>query len=714
MRERDNDHAGELPSPAAPGLGSASEAAPTHRPRLAAVLAAQDALGLQELYRFWSASNGAALPRDLDADGTRALLRTWMQDPPILEARMANLGKRLRGVLQAHLEARDYQLSVSELASRKEFQHLSSYELEAALAMLQRHGLLAEWADRRFKSYGERAHAVPLELGDALLRQARVRRRGVFDVLTLRGWLDRQYDDPSRKQRLSPTRLRELYKLYSGETACVLRVERLDGEPRRLLERAILEFGGLLPRTLYERAGLAEGPWRAQCWREQLEGSLVGTVVNLDLARFGIQQQGEALVVFNEVTLSWLKRVAVPSDPDHPHFGVSLGVDLASNLSRFVGFIVEHNVRFTMRGEIFKTTEKKIQQELIKSGGRELSPDEILSYLLSTCRDLGLIESTGERTFALAAPGRAWEQNDLQRKLEVLLERAVEEKGLAGDPFHQVRLRRIFLRLLRRLEPEVWYDLMYLPFLARNTYLASLDELASDDYYGARAHSARASASLAASVDDTQRLAWNLARWVRQRLHILGLVDLGYDAAGRPVALQLTKVGARVLGEKAGGLVDGSPLGSLIVTPDFEIVLFKTGDDAALTHELDRFCARSAMGETLRFQVTEKSVLRALSEGVHLSRILGTLQAHSRVPVPQNVVFSIRDWAARGGVMHLNSQLVLSSVRPDALARVLHDPAARNLVRAALDAQHLQLKARATPKRTMALLRDLGFLVELE
>jgi hypothetical protein len=219
---------------------------------------------------------------------------------------------------------------------------------------------------------------------------------------------------------------------------------------------------------------------------------------------------------------------------------------------------------------------------------------------------------------------------------------------------------------------------------------------------------------LAGSVDDTQRLAWNLARWVRQRLHILGLVDLGYDAAGRPVALQLTKVGARVLGEKAGGLVDGSPLGSLIVTPDFEIVLFKTGDDAALTHELDRFCARSAMGETLRFQITEKSVLRALSEGVHLSRILGTLQAHSRVPVPQNVVFSIRDWAARGGVMHLNSQLVLSSARPDALARVLHDPAARNLVRAALDAQHLQLKARATPKRTMALLRDLGFLVELE
>jgi hypothetical protein len=632
-----------------------------------------------------------------------------MQDPPILEARMANLGKRLRGVLQAHLEARDYQLSVSELASRREFQHLSPYELEAALAMLQRHGLLAEWADRRFKSYGERAHAVPLELGDALLRQARVRRRGVFDVLTLRGWLDRQYDDPSRKQRLSPTRLRELYKLYSGETACVLRVERLDAEPRRLLERAILEFGGLLPRTLYERAGLAEGPWRAQCWREQLEGSLVGTVVNLDLARFGIQQQGEALVVFNEVTLSWLKRVAVPSDPDHPHFGVSLGVDLASNLSRFVGFIVEHNVRFTMRGEIFKTTEKKIQQELIKSGGRELSPDEILSYLLSTCRDLGLIESTGERTFALAAPGRAWEQNDLQRKLEVLLERAVEEKGLAGDPFHQVRLRRIFLRLLRRLEPEVWYDLMYLPFLARNQYLASLDQLAVDEYFAARARGGKC-----APMEDPQRLAWNLARWVRQRLHLFGVVDLGYDRAGRPVAVRLTRVGAKLL-----GIVDGLPpaerlLGSLIVTPDFEVVLFPTGDDAELIHELDRFCAREKHGETLHFKVTDRSIQRALAEGMLLGRIHDVLRSHSRTPVPQNVLYSIRDWAWRAGLMLLDPSLVLRCEDAETLRRFQQDPGVKALVREAIDEKRVQLKARYAPRRTATLLREFGFLVELE
>jgi len=36
-------------------------------------------------------------------------------------------------------------------------------------------------------------------------------------------------------------------------------------------------------------------------------------------------------------------------------------------------------------------------------------------------------------------------------------------------------------------------------------------------------------------MDDIQRLAWHLVTWVKQRLYLLGLVDLGYDKSGRPV-----------------------------------------------------------------------------------------------------------------------------------------------------------------------------------
>ena len=83
-------------------------------------------------------------------------------------------------------------------------------------------------------------------------------------------------------------------------------------------------------------------------------------------------------------------------------------------------------------------------------------------------------------------------------------------------------------------------------------------------------------------------------------------------------------------------------IGSLIVTPDFEIVLFPTGDDAELVHELDRFAVRERQGETLHFRLNEKSVQRALSEGMYLSRILATLRGQSRTPVPQNVLSLLR------------------------------------------------------------------------
>ena len=100
----------------------------------------------------------------------------------------------------------------------------------------------------------------------------------------------------------------------------------------------------------------------------------------------------------------------------------------------------------------------------------------MLAFIYSFCRDEALIESTGERTFALTAAGREWENLDLESKLSRLVEYACEEKKLGGEFFHQARMRRIYLRLFKRVEPTVWYDLMYVPFLARNTYLSSLDD----------------------------------------------------------------------------------------------------------------------------------------------------------------------------------------------------------------------------------------------
>ena len=660
---------------------------------------------LGELYRFWAGSTSGKRPAD---DVLRKKVREWMSDPEVVDARLSKLGRRLATIMDAILGAPRYELAMSQIVANKQLAYLSNYDLEASLAVLCRQGLIAPSTSKEMQRYGQEGYAVPVDLGDAILRKRRANRRGVFDVFALRGHLDRLYTDPARSSRTPPSRVRELYKMYSNEAASVARIERLPEGLRELVGKAILQFGGILPKGLFERMDTELPHWNGRRWGKILEESLIGTVERLDLTRYGIQHNDETLLVFNEVALAWLKRVAVPGDPDRPHDEAGLGVDLVSNISRFIAYIMENNVRFTVRGEIFKTTEKRILQELIPNPGRELERSEVLDFIYRFCRHEGFIETTGKRTFALTTRGREWEPKSLEEKQRALRDYALEEREVGGEYFHQARMRRIYLRLLKRVEPDVWYDLMYLPFLTRNTYLSNADDLAVEDYFTARAGDGGTSTPM----EDLQRLAWNLVGWVRKRLYLLGIVDLGYDTSGRPVAVRLTRIGAKLLGMTDPGAEDGPVLGNLVVTPDFEVVMFPTGDDAELIHDLDRFCTREKVGHLIHFRITEKAVQRALAEGMFQSRILATLERNSRTPVPQNVIYSIRDWSRAAGLMVMDKSRVLRCENADVMKRFIQDPGTRPYIAKQVDESSVQLKKNHTPKRLRSLLRDLEYLVE--
>ena len=549
---------------------------------------------------------------------------------------------------------------------------------------------------------------LPAELADALLLQEIAEQsRGSGVTLTLKGHLDLRYAGPETERPMSPSRLREMFKMYANEPAAVARVERLPEGLRDLVGKTVLEFGGLLPRRFFERMETELPHWNQRRWAKILEESLVGTTARMDLDRYGIQHDDDTLVVFNEVTLAWFKRVAVPSDPDAPHDEAALGVDLVANISRFLAYIIDHAVRFTVKGEIFKTTEKRILTELIPNPGRELERAEVLQFIFRFARAAGLIEVTGERTFKLTAAGRDWESQDLDAKLDGLFEHITFELDEAHESVHHPAMRRILATLMKRLEVGVWYDVMYLPFLARNAYLSQLDELAVDEMVSARG------AAGAGAAEDLQRLAWNLVGWVRKRLYLLGLVDLGYDDKGHPVAMRLTRTGARVLGidtpeEETFGL------GKLVVTPDFEVVLFSAGDDAVLTHDLDRFADRTKDGTLRQFRISEKSVHRGLVEGMTLAKMRDVLTLNARTPVPRNVLQSIRDWASKAGLLLLGHDHVIHAQNPDTLARFARDAGVRPFVKGKVGDSGLQLKTRTSLARYRTLFRDLGYLIELE
>lgn len=657
---------------------------------------------IEELYRFWAGKRGPQFPATEAA--ARESVLEWMADLEVVEARVADLGRRMGVIFERVLAADQSRISVSELSGAKELNYLSAYDLEAALTSLIRHGMLFASGPK-----SNRVYSVPEDIALSVTNQRLSRRRGIFDAVTLKGHLDRMYENPGRKGRTSAAQGRMLYKVYAKESAAVARVDRLPDGLRGLVEKSILQFGGVLPRKLFERMDTDLPHWNRRRWAKILEESLIGTVERLDLTRYGIAHNDEALVVFTEVTLAWLKRVAVPSDPDKPAEEVSLGVDLASNISKFLSFLMENDVRFTVKGEIFKTTEKRILGELIPNPGRELERAEVLKFIFAFCRAHRLVEATGKRTFHVTSAGVEWEPLALEEKLKLLLDFSCEERPVAGEYFHQARMRRILLRLMKRVEAGTWYDIMYLPFLSRNTYLASLNELAVEDYF-----SAMQSGTGRDPFVDLQRLAWNLVSWVRTRLFLLGLVDLGYDSSGHPVAMRLTATGARLFGAVTGQENGEGMMGNLIVTPDFEVVLFASGDDGELVHDLDRFCHRVTSGDVMHFRIDAKGVGRALQEGASLAKIVEILERNSRTPVPQNVLYSIRNWALSAGLSFLTRERVLEISDLETRRRLLQDPGVRPFVRRSSKEGAIHMKHEHTTKRLRSILRELNYLVDLK
>ena len=651
---------------------------------------------LAEPFRFWSDAGSDEMPAKVGE--LRSALEGMMCEPERAVERKQALDEHQQAVLEALLLAPrhrvDRSMVLSMLGPASEAEVLGGLE---RAAMLFREG---EGEEVQF--------ALPGELADALLLQEIAEKsRANAVTITLKGHLDEKYAGPEVERPMSPSRLREMFKMYANEPAAVARVERLPEGLRDLVGKTVLEFGGLLPRRFFERMETELPHWNQRRWGKILEESLVGTAARLELERYGIQHEDDTLIVFNEVTLAWFKRVAVPSDPDAPHDEAALGVDLMANISRFLAYIIDHAVRFTVKGEIFKTTEKRILTELIPNPGRELERAEVLQFIFRFSRAAGLIEVTGERTFKLTAAGRDWESQDLDDKLAGLFEHITFELDEAHESVHHPAMRRILATLMKRLEVGVWYDVMYLPFLARNAYLSQLGAHEVEEMIAARG------AAGAGATEDLQRLAWNLVGWVRKRLYLLGLVDLGYDDKGHPVAMRLTRTGARVLGidtpeEETFGI------GRLVVTPDFEVVLFSDGDDAVLTHDLDRFVDRTKDGALRQFRISEKSVHRGLVEGMTLNKMREVLTMNARTPVPRNVLQSIRDWATKSGLLLLGADHVIRAQDAGILSRFARDAGVRPFIKGKLDGHALQLKTKTSLARYRTLFRDLGYLIELE
>ncbi|MBK8976818.1 MAG: helicase-associated domain-containing protein [Planctomycetes bacterium] len=647
----------------------------------------------------------------------RALVRlaAAMEDEELVQRRFKELSEKLSDLVETFLGAVDRARPLRAIFTAPDSPFRSRYEVEASLVALAREGFVlpvtpGDDGAAPDGAADEMLHAMPLELAqciDGLRHRQRAELRG---TLTLQGFLQERYYKDDARQRdpkdRGGTHARRVYKIYVMESSIRNRIAALPRPIRAVFDRVLATYGGLLPATELPRiAAEEEVDVDVDFLRKSLEEAMLGTVAPLKLARFGLEPIEPAVVVFFEVALFCLQ------DWSESHGGVQIdealssGVDLLTNLGRFLRDVATTRVQFTVDGNLYKASARRIVKNFLAIPGGYMPPETQARFIYGYCLGRRLIERSGERALRLSSDALDFEHRSLHEKLRALVAFVVEERGPQGEHYHQVRLRRVLLRLLRRLEPEEWYEALFVPFLARNAYLGKLDELRVEDFFAARFKGGGYVPS-----ETAHQLCLQLLDFVRRRLYPLGLVDLGLRE-GRPVAIRLSRLGAELLGAEAAGEVGGHR-STVVVNPDFEVILFPGDDEHEAVHTLDQFCERLKTDHIHHFHISRHSVQAALTEGVSLHHIVQELTDRSRTPLPQNVLYSLEDWADQAGVLLLDEDHVLHGRRPEVLDRFAAHPRFAEWVVARRDADRLALRPETDFAELRDVARDLGFLIE--
>ena len=145
-------------------------------------------------------------------------------------------------------------------------------------------------------------------------------------------------------------------------------------------------------------------------------------------------------------------------------------------------------------------------------------------------------------------------------------------------------------------------------------------------------------------------------------LHWLGCISLGYTpgsgtADGVPAYCALTGLGAYLWGIATSPWTPPA-LEHLVIQPNFEVVVpFHADLGAAL--RLERLAEPVQSGPVRVYRLTRDRFYAALDAGGTVEDLLAFLAQASDAPLPQNVAYTLRDWAGQYGRVCLEPATIL-------------------------------------------------------
>lgn len=341
-------------------------------------------------------------------------------------------------------------------------------------------------------------------------------------------------------------------------------------------------------------------------------------------------------------------------------------------------------IELTRSGALPKRAAQRIVPSLVGERTR-LGEDEALGYvelLKQEAADLGLVvapASTSKQRGRLG-PGPkldSWARHDLVMQARRVFRRWPTDRWWTDIPGANYQewltfyleipvTREAVQKLLRRCEPGVWYSLA--------SFRATLQ---GDNPYVLRP-SQRYAGEAGFKLADDLRQQWDstdgeiITGIFRSTLHELGIVALGYDRDSVPVPgenvnpdyFMLTELGAEVLTSDLSASQQPSSK-ALVVQPNFQVLLMEPYMPAL--YWLVRHAALEQAGRVSRFMLTREALSHGLRQGTSIESVIAFLEAHSQKPLPQNVVYTLHDWA-RQHKEAASPKVTLLEVQDEALA----------------------------------------------
>jgi hypothetical protein len=158
-----------------------------------------------------------------------------------------------------------------------------------------------------------------------------------------------------------------------------------------------------------------------------------------------------------------------------------------------------------------------------------------------------------------------------------------------------------------------------------------------------------------------------------------GLVELGFSERGEPVTLMLTPLGESLL---KGYQTTYKPVedNRLTVQANYTILVSKNVG-MELRRRLESFLDLDKCDQMLHYKLDKNTVYRALIEKMSEEEMLTILRAYSASTLPQNITYSITQWASNFGKLSFYSGLFLVARDDELCEEITASPNVKPLIR---------------------------------